>query len=181
MAYKTTQTQVQILLTLQGSGLAKEDNTGLCFLLILEGFPLFFPPPLHLFFPVVANSIWLWRHYSCIFNITGNSHYRGLQHFGTWPLLTPQATCTANISLQYSNISLQVTQQWYMWIQTFYISPLWHGISNSACEFHWGARSSYKALFAFLAINVPFSAGEQYLWIRPICNPASILKQASWK
>lgn len=38
-----------------------------------------------------------------------------------------------------------------------------------------------KTQFAFFAVNVPLCADEQYLWIRPICNPASILKQTSWK
>lgn len=85
------------------------------------------------------------------------------------------------ISLQQSNISLQVTQQWYIWIQACFISPFWHGISDSACEFHWGVRSPYKMLFAFFAINVPFCGHEQYLWIRPVCNTGSNWKQKQKK
>lgn len=48
VAYKIKQAQAWSLLTLSFAK-AKEDNTGLCLLLILEWFPLFFSPPLHFF------------------------------------------------------------------------------------------------------------------------------------
>lgn len=56
VAYKIIQTQVQILLTLSFSRQwDQEDNTGLCLFLILEGLPLFLPPPPHLFFQLSWN------------------------------------------------------------------------------------------------------------------------------